>query len=100
MSVNVFADVKIKSRQTMQGQTSEKTIYIKSKRQRPEMARGALTTILQCDLRRDLQLMPPAPFVVNPSNTLGAKAKSNGENIISPLVEQTAQAIVRTVTKK
>ncbi len=65
-SVNVFADVKIKSRQTMQGQTTENTIYIKGKRQRTEMAGGTMTTILQCDLRRDLQIMPQAQaYLVN-----------------------------------
>lgn len=52
------ADVKIKSKQTSSGQTMENTTYIKGKRTRTESAGGQLITIQQCDLRRDLQLMP------------------------------------------
>jgi hypothetical protein len=59
-SVSAFADVKIKSKQTVAGQTSESTVYIKDKRQRTESADGASVTILQCDLRRSVQLMPQA----------------------------------------
>ncbi|HKP71958.1 MAG TPA: hypothetical protein VJT82_03405, partial [Pyrinomonadaceae bacterium] len=51
------ADVKIKSRQTMQGQTYENTTYIKGKRQRSEQMGGQMTAIQQCDLRRDIQIM-------------------------------------------
>lgn len=58
--VAASADVKIKTRQTMQGQTSEDTTYIKGKRQRTERADGAMVTIQQCDLRRDLTMMTDA----------------------------------------
>ena len=57
----VFADVKIKIRQTMSGQTTENTTYIKGKRERaeqnisPEMQ---TINITQCDLKRDLRIMP------------------------------------------
>ena len=59
-SVAVFADVKIKTRQTMQGQTYENTTYIKGKRERSERNMGGMqmVSITQCDLRRDVQLMP------------------------------------------
>lgn len=57
-SVTAFADVKIKIRQTMSGQTFENTTYIKGKRQRSEMMNGQMVTVTQCDLRRDLQLNP------------------------------------------
>ena len=53
---SAMADVKIKSRQTMSGQTSENTTYIKGKRQRTEMMNGQMISITQCDLGRDLQL--------------------------------------------
>ncbi|MGC2238932.1 MAG: hypothetical protein WA584_22445 [Pyrinomonadaceae bacterium] len=55
-----FADVKIKVRQTMSGQTYENTTYIKGKRQRAEQNMGGMqtVTITQCDLRRDVRLMP------------------------------------------
>ena len=57
-SVTAFADVKIKIRQTMSGQTFENTTYIKGKRQRSEMVNGQMVNVTQCDLRRDLQLNP------------------------------------------
>jgi hypothetical protein len=52
------ADVKIKSRQTVQGHTFENAIYLKGKRQRTEQMGGQSVTIQQCDLRRDIQIMP------------------------------------------
>ena len=54
------ADTKIKSRQTSGGQTYENSTYIKGKRQRSENSGGQMVTIQQCDLRRNLQLMPAA----------------------------------------
>ncbi len=68
LSINVFADVKVKSRQTMSGQTSENTTYIKGKRQRAEQNMGSaqMVTITQCDLKRSLQIMPVSQtFMVN-----------------------------------
>lgn len=55
-----FADVKIKIRQTMSGQTYENTSYIKGKRERAEQNTGGMQTvnITQCDLKRSLQIMP------------------------------------------
>ncbi|HEX5707168.1 MAG TPA: hypothetical protein VFX96_07720 [Pyrinomonadaceae bacterium] len=50
------ADVKIKAKQGMAGQSSEQTIYIKGKRQRTEMMGGQMISVQQCDLRRDLQI--------------------------------------------
>lgn len=58
ISTTAFADVKIKSRQTMSGQTTENTTYIKGKRQRTEMMGGVMISLTQCDLGRDLQLVP------------------------------------------
>ena len=57
-----FADVKIKSRQTMSGQTFENTTYIKGKRQRTEQNMGAMQMInlTQCDLKRGVQMNPNA----------------------------------------
>jgi hypothetical protein len=61
------ADTKVKSRQTSGGQTYENTSYIKGKRQRTENSGGQMVTIEQCDLRRNLQLMPAAKvYTVNP----------------------------------
>lgn len=58
LATTAFADVKIKSRQTMSGQTTENTTYIKGKRSRTEMMNGMSVTITMCDLGRDLQLNP------------------------------------------
>lgn len=55
-SLNVFGDIKIRSRQTMSGQTMENVVYIKGKRQRTEMMDGAMITLVQCDLRRSVQM--------------------------------------------
>ena len=61
------ADVKIKSKQTMSGHTSEQTTYIKGKRQRYESEGNQLVSIQQCDLRRDIQLNSMTKtYVVNP----------------------------------
>jgi hypothetical protein len=55
----VYADVKIKTRQTSQGQTSESVTMIKGKRLRSENA-GGMISLNQCDLRRNVQIMPEA----------------------------------------
>ncbi|HEY0764932.1 MAG TPA: hypothetical protein VGD61_21315 [Pyrinomonadaceae bacterium] len=61
------ADTKVKSRQTSGGQTYENTSYIKGKRQRSENSGGQMVTIEQCDLRRNIQLMPMAKaYVISP----------------------------------
>ena len=62
----VFADVKIKSRQTASGQTYENTTYIKGKRQRTESMNGMMVTLTQCDLKRSVQLNPQAKtYIIN-----------------------------------
>ena len=58
ISGTAMADAKIKTKQTVSGQSSENTTYIKGKRQRTEMGNGMLVSITQCDLGRDLQLAP------------------------------------------
>lgn len=68
LSTNVFADVKVKIRQTMSGQTFENTTYIKGKRERAEQNMGGMQTvsITQCDLKRSLQIMPVSKtYIVN-----------------------------------
>lgn len=68
-AISAFGDVKIKTRQTMQGQTYENTTYIKGKRERSERNMGGMqmVSITQCDLRRDVQLMPAGKtYLVSP----------------------------------
>jgi hypothetical protein len=63
----VVADVKIKAKQTMSGQSYENTTYIKGKRQRAESMNGMMVSLIQCDLRRGLQLNTQTKtYVVNP----------------------------------
>lgn len=83
-SMTAMADVKIKARQTVSGQTTENTTYIKGKRQRTEQNMGGVSTvsITQCDLRRGLQLNPQAQvYLVNSwasDETTPATVKTNG----------------------
>jgi hypothetical protein len=95
------ADVKIKSRQTMQGQTYENATYIKGKRQRTEQMGGQSVTIQQCDLRRDLQLMPAMKaYTVNPYDT-GAPATNAPASGTTTKVESTKGGVVNmTITTK
>ena len=61
-----FADVKIKTKQTMSGQSFENTTYIKGKRSRSETMGGAMINIVQCDLRRGVQVNPSArTYMIN-----------------------------------
>ncbi len=83
ISATAFADVKIKTKQTTSGQTTENTIYIKGKRQRSEMGE-MMVSITQCDLSRDLQLNPMTKtYVINnyddgTSDKPGAVNSGNG----------------------
>lgn len=68
LSITAFADVKVKTRQTMSGQTYEGTTYIKGKRQRDEQNMGGMQTvsITQCDMKRSLQINPQTQvYVIN-----------------------------------
>lgn len=58
LSATALADTKIKIKQTMSGQTTENTTYIKGKRTRTEMMGGVTVSVSQCDIGRDLQLFP------------------------------------------
>jgi len=55
LSVLASADLKIKTRTTVMGHTSESTVYIKGGRERNEMSfggRGGSVSIMQCDQKR------------------------------------------------
>jgi hypothetical protein len=81
------ADVKLKTRNTSGGQVSEQTTYIKGKRQRTELNETSVM-ILQCDLRRQLQIgVPTKTYIVTPFDqkpgdaaaTQGTGAKTAGQ---------------------
>lgn len=68
LTQTAFADVKIKLRQMMSGQTYENTTYIKGKRERAEQNTGGMQTvnITQCDLKRGIQIMPASQtYLIN-----------------------------------
>ena len=55
LSTVASADLKIKTRTTVMGHTTESTVYIKGSRERNEMSfggRGGAVTIIQCDQKR------------------------------------------------
>jgi len=58
LSATAMADTKVKIRQTSGGQTYENTSYLKGKRQRSENMGGQMVTVTQCDLRRNITIMP------------------------------------------
>ncbi len=90
------ADVKIKSRQTVQGQTYENATYIKGKRSRTEMMGGQSVTIQQCDLRRDIQIMPAMKaYTVNPYDN-GATPQAAPASGTATKVERTQGGLVTT----
>jgi hypothetical protein len=97
------ADVKIKVKQTMSGQTSENTTYIKGKRTRTEMMDGAAISVSQCDIGRDLQLFPQTktytittydgtPAASGESqNQSGAVAKKGGVMYVTTTIRDTGE---------
>ncbi|MEK6300954.1 MAG: hypothetical protein AABO41_09555 [Acidobacteriota bacterium] len=78
------ADIKMKTKNTSPGNTSEGTIYIKGVRQRSSQSYGAgfeMVTITQCDLKRTVQIndkartymVTPMVSATSPSTTTGEK---------------------------
>ena len=99
-STAVFADVKIKTRQTVSGQTSENTTYIKGKRQRSEMMGGKMISITQCDLRRDVQIMPDGKvYMVNPFDD-GTQTPQTVSQTQTTTKLETGGTVTTTITTK
>lgn len=97
------ADTKVKSRQTSGGQTYESTSYIKGKRQRSENSGGQMVTIEQCDLRRNLQLMPAAKvYMINPydDSTPSSNATTTHTPTAQPGAVKKGGLVTSTVTLK
>jgi hypothetical protein len=66
VSTSVFGDVKIKTKQTMSGQSYENITFIKGKRSRTEVMNGMMINVTQCDMRRGIQINPNArTYIVN-----------------------------------
>ena len=99
---SVLADVKIKSKQTMSGQSYENTTYIKGKRQRTEMMNGMMISLTQCDLRRGVQINPNTKtYMVNPFNTtVETVTKPASTTVDKNGVVQSGGTVSMTITTK
>jgi len=100
LSTTTLADVKIKSKQTMSGQSYENTTYIKGKRQRSESMNGMMINLTQCDLRRGVQLNSQSKtYMINsfgeatPAGQTTASTDKNG-------VVQAGGRVTTTITTK
>jgi len=94
------ADTKVKSRQTSGGQTYENTSYIKGKRQRSETNNGQMIVLQQCDLRRNIQIMPEAQaYIIRPyDDAPNTSASSPGATNAQPATK--GGVVTSTVTTK
>jgi len=89
------ADVKIKTRQTVSGQSYENTTYIKGKRSRAENMGGAMISITQCDLRRNIQLSPATrTYMINEFAQAVQAATASAKT--SPEAKQDVKAVVQS----
>lgn len=94
------ADTKVKSRQTSGGQTYENTSYIKGKRQRSEMSNGQMIVVQQCDLRRNIQIMPQAKaYIIQPYGET-ANSTSTTAGRLNPGTTTRGGVVTSTVTTK
>lgn len=100
LSTAAFADVKIKTKQTMSGQSYENTTYIKGKRSRSEMMSGTMINVTQCDLRRGIQINPQTKtYVINPFND-GTTPENQTANVKTDNVVRAGGNVTTTITVK
>ncbi len=103
LSATASADTKVKSRQTSGGQTYENTSYIKGKRQRSETNNGQMIMIQQCDLRRNIQIMPQAKmYMIQPYDQPSTKPTTTANNTTAPAAQPVTKGgvVTSTVTTK
>jgi hypothetical protein len=97
------ADTKVKSRQTSGGQTYENTSYIKGKRQRSETNGGQMVNITQCDLRRNITIMPSTKSYMIQSYDQPSAQPSTAANTTAPATTQPTKKgglVTSTVTTR
>ena len=99
---SVRADTKVKTRQTSGGQTYENTSYIKGKRQRSEANNGQMIVIQQCDLRRNIQIIPQAQaYVIQPyENAANTSSTTSGRTTSQPSPTTKGGVVTSIVTTK
>ena len=102
LAVTASADTKVKSRQTSGGQTYENTSYIKGKRQRSETNGGQMVNITQCDLRRNIMIMPATQsYMIQPYDTPGTSTTNTAGRPSSPSTPNTKGGVVTsTITTR
>src|SRR5215510_11026953 len=92
------ADTKVKSRQTTGGQTYENTSYIKGKRQRSETNNGQMIMIQQCDLRRNIQIMPAAKaYMIQPYDEPTSNSPANSTSAPAAGVTKKGGVVTSTI---
>lgn len=95
------ADVKIKTRQTASGQSNEGATYIKGRRQRTESPGGQMIVIQECDLRRDIQIMPQAKaYIVRPYDDASAATAPAGAARAASTTTTKGGVVTSTATTK
>ncbi|HEX5873631.1 MAG TPA: hypothetical protein VFY60_03225 [Pyrinomonadaceae bacterium] len=96
------ADTKVKTRQTSGGQTYENATYIKGKRQRTETNNGQMIMLQQCDLRRNIQIMPQAQaYIVQPyDQPATSNAANNAASTSQPNPVKKGGVVTSVVTTK
>ena len=96
------ADTKVKTRQTSGGQTYENTSYIKGKRQRSEANNGQMIIVQQCDLRRNIQIIPQAQaYIIQPYDTAAnTSSTTTGRTDSQPTATTKGGVITSIVTTK
>jgi hypothetical protein len=97
------ADTKVKIKQTSGGQTYENTTYIKGKRQRSETNGGQMISVTQCDLRRNITIMPQMQAYMiqsydQPSTTANTANPSNRPSTTQPVTK--GGLVTSTVTTR
>jgi hypothetical protein len=101
LTTSALADVKIKSKQTMSGQSYENTTYIKGKRQRSESMNGMMINLTQCDLRRGVQMNSQTKtYVVNAFDQVAQSTTPSTATTDKNGVVQAGGRVTTTITTK
>jgi hypothetical protein len=103
LSTVANADTTVKIRQTSGGQSYENSTYIKGKRQRSESNGGQMVTVTQCDLRRNIMIMPSTQtYMIQPyDQPSGSSAVAATQSSRPPLQGTTKGGVVTsTVTTR
>ncbi|MFN6964831.1 MAG: hypothetical protein ACK4S4_13835 [Pyrinomonadaceae bacterium] len=100
-AMTVAADVKIKTKQSVAGQSMESTTYIKGKRSRTE-SMGGTVSLTQCDLRRSVQLNTALrTYMISEfEDAVPSTAKDASPTRTGGTVPQTGGRVTTTITVK